>query len=280
MKNVISIDWEDWFHICGQERVLPRKAWDSYDSILDEATDAILDRLDQRRARATFFIVGYSARRLPEAVKRISDAGHEIAFHTMEHSLVYEMNSRSLSHDLDTGKALLQELTGQTILGFRAPQWSLGRNPRWVYETLAAHGFEYDSSAAPLSFIGDQRGPLHARCVEVDDENSITEFPPLVLETPAGNLPAGGGWGLRTWPMRRIIGKVRRLNATGSPATFYFHPAEFVERKLPANLSPIKRFVCSFRLRSAAAAWDALFDTLEFGTMGEAAAALRTQCAR
>lgn len=280
MKNVISIDWEDWFHICGQEDVLPRKAWDTYDSVLDEATDVILDRLDRRRARATFFIVGYSARRLPEAVRRIADAGHEIAFHTMEHSLVYEMDSRSLSRDLDTGKALLQELTGQTPRGFRAPQWSLGRNPRWVYETLATHGFEYDSSHAPLPFIGEHQGSIHARCIEVDDATSLVEFPPLVLESPLANLPAGGGWGLRTWPLRRIIDKARALNAAGSPATFYFHPAEFVDRDLPANLSPIKRFVCSFRLRSAATAWDALFETLELTAMDEVAAALRTQCAQ
>lgn len=280
MKNVISIDWEDWFHICGQEHVLPRSAWDSYSSILDEATDIVLDMLDRRQVTATFFIVGYSAMRLPEAVRRIADAGHEIGFHTMEHALVYEMDARDLSKDLDTGVALLRELTGKAPHGFRAPQWSLGRNPLWVYETLAAHGFVFDSSAVPLPFIGDQGQPERARCIDCGEGRAIVELPPLVLRSPLANVPAGGGWGVRTWPMRRIIDKTRRLNAAGSPATFYFHPAEFVDRELPANLSPIKRFVCSFQLRSAAVAWDALFDSLELGPMGETAEAVRKQCAQ
>ena len=272
MKNCISIDWEDWFHICEVEEVLPRAAWDSYPSILDEATDRILEKLAARNCRATFFLVGYSARRQPELVRRIAAAGHEIAHHTMEHELVYDMTPETFRRDLAAGKKLLEELGNCTVRGFRAPQWSANQRTPWVTDALLAAGYSYDSSRAPLPIIGSMDFPhtVH-RLAGVEHSGSLVELPPLVVRLPGLNLPAGGGWGLHCLPLAWIVRRARALNAQGSPATFFFHPADFVRHRHGAGLPFIKKLVTSFQPRPIERTWEILFDQLEFAPLAEVA---------
>lgn len=271
MRNVLSIDFEDWFHICEVEHLLPRAGWDAHRSILDAATDWLLAELARRRARATFFVVGYCARRHPDLIRRLAGEGHEIAYHTGEHTLVHRQDPAAFRRDLRQGKALLRELTGRGITGFRAPQWSLGLAGPWAVDALTAEGFAYDSSRAPLPVIGRPEFPETVHFLpQAGGHDRLVEVPPLVLALAGLRLPAGGGWGLRTLPLPAILAKVRRHNRAGSPATFFFHPAEFVPHPTPAGLPLAKRFVCSFGLRDTRRAWDYLFDHLHFGSMGEA----------
>jgi len=265
MRNIISIDWEDWFHICEVEHLLPRDAWDSYPSILDEATDHILDLLAGHNVRATFFILGYSAARQPELVRRIAAAGHEIAHHSMQHELVYKMSPQAFTADLAEGKALLAELSGGQVQGFRAPQWSINQRCPWAIDALIQAGFTYDSSRAPLPIIGSMAYPETVHKISgVSGSSSLLELPPLVLRIPGLKVPAGGGWGLRIWPLRWIINKVRNLNRKGSPATFFLHPADFVKHRHGLRLPLVKRAVTSYGLRTVGRALEVLLDELEF----------------
>ena len=270
MKNCISIDWEDWFHICDVEHLLPRAHWDGYPSILEEATDAILELLQQKQTRATFFIVGYSARRQPELVKRIATEGHEIAHHSMEHRLVYTMTSEEFAEDVAAGKELLEGIVGRPVVGYRAPQWSANQRAPWSAGALAQAGYDYDSSRAPLPIVGDRTFPETVHVLAGSRRyGRLLEFPPLVLRFPGVKVPAGGGWGLYTWPLKWICKKAGKLNAAGSPATFFFHPTDFIKQRQVAGLPLLKKFVTAFKPRSLGKTWDFLFDTLEFGPITE-----------
>ncbi|NDY43510.1 DUF3473 domain-containing protein [Dissulfurirhabdus thermomarina] len=275
MKNVLSIDWEDWFHVCEVDRHLPRQRWDAFPSILDEATDVLLDLLQRRRTRATFFVVGYSAERQPELVRRIAREGHEVAYHGYDHTLVYETAPAAFAGDLAMGRALLGELTGQEIRGFRAPQWSLNQRAPWAVDEIIRAGFRYDSSRAPLPIVGNPAFPRSAHVLEVEEgRGRLVELPPLVLDLPGLPLPAGGGWGLRTWPLAAVVARARAMNRAGSPAVFHFHPVEFVRERPRARLPLVKRFVLRFGLRSTRRAWDYLLDRLEFTTAWDCVQAL------
>jgi polysaccharide deacetylase family protein (PEP-CTERM system associated) len=271
-RNIVSIDFEDWFHVCEVEHVLPRSRWDTYRSILDETTDWLLAELARRGTRATFFLVGYSAARNPELVRRVAREGHEIAYHGYDHEMVAPGDPERFRRDLRRGRDLLRGIAGGEVTGFRAPQWSLGRAGPWAVDVLVEEGFAYDSSRVPLPIIGRPGFPERVHTLAHSrGAGRLVEFPPLILRLPGVNVPAGGGWGLRCWPLTAILAKTRRLNRAGIPATFFFHPAEFVSHRFLTKLPLAKRFVLSFAPRPTRRAWDFLFDHLEFGPMGEAA---------
>lgn len=270
MKNIISIDWEDWFHICEVEHLLPREKWDSYPSILDEATDRILELLAANKTKATFFIVGYSAKRRPELIKRIAEEGHEIAHHTMAHDLIYDLTPAKFDKDIRQGKKLLERLSDRPVVGFRAPQWSMNQRSAWATDVLIDAGYEYDSSRAPLPIIGSM--DFDENVYEIKGSKSkggIIEIPPLVLKFPLIKVPAGGGWGVHTWPLKWIINKALKLNKKGSPATFFFHPVDFVKHDYGKDLPFIKKAVTTFGLRTTQKTCEYLFDNLELGSIKE-----------
>jgi peptidoglycan-N-acetylglucosamine deacetylase len=272
MRNIVSIDFEDWFHVCEVEHLLPRAHWDGYRSILDAATDWLLAELARRRTRATFFVVGYCAKRHPHLIRRLAAEGHEIAYHTADHGLVDCSDAAAFRQDLRRGRAQLQALSGRAVTGFRAPQWSLGRAGNWAVDVLVEEGFAYDSSRVPLPCLGRPEYPEQVHVLKHSTgAGRLVELPPLILKLPLVNVPAGGGWGLRCWPLTAILAKTRRLNRAGAPVTFFFHPAEFITHRFPVTLPLPKRFVCSFALRRTREAWDYLFDHLELGPMDEAA---------
>jgi polysaccharide deacetylase family protein (PEP-CTERM system associated) len=253
--NIITVDWEDWFHICEVDHILPRHKWDSYDSILPEATEKLLDFFKYHKITATFFILGYAAKKRPELVRAIAGAGHEIAYHSFEHKLIYEQEPDDFRRDIVYGKQMLAEISGQEVAGFRAPQWSLNKRCPWGLEILAEVGYLYDSSHAPLPVIGDPAYPEIPHEINTIGAD-LQEIPPLVLNICGLKVPAGGGWGLKTWPLAFIADKMNRLNAAGFPATFFVHPVDFVDYTPPVSLPLLKRAVVGYGLRNVA-------DTLE-----------------
>ncbi len=256
-QNIITVDWEDWFHICEVDHLLPRQKWDHYPSVLPEATARLLDFFSRHDISATFFILGYCAQRFPELVKDIVEAGHEIAYHTQDHNLVYDLAPQSFRQDISQGKQFLEDLTGQRITGFRAPQWSLNEKCPWGIEILQEEGYSYDASHTPLPIIGEPSYPETVHQLKTG-QGSIYEFPPLILNILGLQVPAGGGWGLKTWPMSVIKRKMQRLNNNGSPATFFIHPVDVIQHKTPVPLPLIKRLVTRFGLRDTCSALESV----------------------
>lgn len=256
-QNIITVDWEDWFHICEVDHLLPREKWDSYPSILPEATAVLLDFFKTHNITATFFILGYCAQRYPELVKKIAQGGHELAYHGHNHRLVYELTREQFRQDIKHGKQLLEDLGQQTIRGFRAPQWSLNMRCPWGLAELAQAGYRYDSSHTPLAIIGDPTYPEMVHTLQTEN-GSIQEFPPLILKILGIKVPAGGGWGLKTWPMKAIAHKTAQLNAGNSPATFFVHPVDVVNFSKPVRLPFVKKLVTEFALRTTISALESL----------------------
>jgi polysaccharide deacetylase family protein (PEP-CTERM system associated) len=262
-QNIITVDWEDWFHICEVDHLLPRDKWDSYPSILPEATTKLLAFFKQYQINATFFILGYCADRYPKLVQEIAEAGHEIAYHSYSHSLVYKQTAKEFSRDIIQGKQQLEPLCQQQINGFRAPQWSLNKQCPWGLEELAKAGYTYDSSHAPFTIIGDPAYPEQVHKLTTK-RGILFEFPPLILNILGLNVPAGGGWGLKTWPVTAIKGKIEKLNQQQSPATLFIHPVDMIDNPPPVKLPFLKKTVTRFGLRKTAATLQKLLKTTDF----------------
>jgi polysaccharide deacetylase family protein (PEP-CTERM system associated) len=239
--NLLTVDLEDWFHICEVEHLLPREKWDRFPSIVVTDTEKLLSLVAKTNSRATFFVLGYVAEKHPDLVRRIHDMGHEIGYHGWDHELVYELSPQEFRQILRRGIECIERLIDKKPIGFRAPQWSINDRSSWALEILAEEGFVYDSSLAPLKIIGNEsypRTPWRIKTARGD----LWELPPLTLKTPFGHYPAGGSWGLRLLPYPILRQRVREFNRRQLPTLFYFHPREFGGRKGSIGLPPSKKF--------------------------------------
>jgi peptidoglycan-N-acetylglucosamine deacetylase len=271
MKNILTVDVEDWYHICDIESILPPSRWDQCESRVQFNIEKILTLFRRFKTRATFFILGYIADRVPEVVKMIDREGHEIASHGYRHLQVYKQNRDEFLHDLLRSKILLEGMTGKKALGFRAPEWSIckgKRNSYWALDLLAEQGFLYDSSIAPLRWIGIPDAPRNPYPLHTP-YGEMKEFPPLVMQSPLGNLPIGGGWGLRIFPYRSIWKTIRQRNDLGRPALIFCHPSEFDAFSPPVTLPWIKKFVTRGKIKTTEERITRLLGDFEFSPARE-----------
>jgi polysaccharide deacetylase family protein (PEP-CTERM system associated) len=269
IKNILTVDVEDWYHICDIEHILPPSLWDQCESRILANIEKLLALLSRFKVQATFFVLGYIAERSPEIVKMICLEGHEIASHGYAHVQVYKQKKEEFLQDLLRSKTLVEVLTGEKIIGYRAPEWSIcdgENNSYWAFDLLVQNGFLYDSSIAPLRFIGISNAPKIPYTVSTS-YGEIREFPPLVMRSPLGNLPIGGGWGLRIFPYRSIWKTIDQLNRLGHPALIFCHPSEFDTFSPPIALPWIKRFVCYGKIRTTEERLTRLLSDFEFTMM-------------
>lgn len=269
MKNILTVDVEDWYHICDIEHILPPSRWDQCESRILANIEKVLTLFNRFKVKATFFVLGYIAERNPETVKMIYREGHEIASHGYSHIQVYKQKKDEFLQDLLSSKTLIEGMIGEKIIGYRAPEWSIckGRkNSYWALDLLTQYGFLYDSSIAPLRFIGISNAPRVPYTVSTPD-GEIREFPPLVMRSPLGNLPVGGGWGLRIFPYRWIRETIDHSNRLGHPALIFCHPTE-LDTFFPSIALPwIKRFVCYGKIWTMEERLTQLLNDFEFTTI-------------
>ncbi|NTV50569.1 MAG: DUF3473 domain-containing protein [Geobacteraceae bacterium] len=238
--NAITIDVEDWYHVCGSGRVIPvppREAWRVRSNL-----KRILVLLDEHGQKGTFFILGSVAENDPDLATMICSAGHEIASHGYSHSLVPDLTPQQFSDELQLTERILMEQTGQRPVGYRAPQWSLSEQTGWPFAILRERGYLYDSSLNPLPFIGDSNGSRVPYRLE-GEGTGLWEIPPMVTKSLTGNLPTGGGWGFRLFPFRTILATIESLNRKHHPAVLYLHPREVDPEGPRLDLPLLKRFV-------------------------------------
>ena len=264
--NLLTVDVEDWFHICGVGQWLPRNRWDRLESRVAPNTLALLDLFDRFQAKATFFVLGWVAERQPDLVREIARRGHEVASHGYRHQRVYTLSRPDFERDLNRSLEILTPLAGRSINGYRAPEWSIRRDSLWALDILRQAGLRYDASMAPLPVIGHQDGPrgIHRRRTRY---GTLWEVPPLVGPTPWGNLPVGGGWGLRIFPASLIRFFIRRQNRRHGPALLFFHPREVDPAPPRLRLPLVKRFVVSAGLCPTAGRLMALLQDFRFTTI-------------
>jgi polysaccharide deacetylase family protein (PEP-CTERM system associated) len=271
MKNILTVDVEDWYHICDIEHILPSSRWDQCESRVLVNVEKILRLLDRFRVRATFFILGYVAEKTPEVLTMIHGEGHEIASHGYGHVQVYKQNPEIFLQDLIRSKALMEGVIGERVIGYRAPEWSIcggKRDSYWALDLLVQRGFLYDSSIAPLRFIGIPDAPTTPYTLSTS-HGEIKEFPPLVMGSLLGNIPIGGGWGLRIFPFGTIRRTIERKNREGQPALIFCHPSDFDPSPPELNLPWIKRFVCRGKIKSTEERLIRLLSDFEFVSIRE-----------
>jgi polysaccharide deacetylase family protein (PEP-CTERM system associated) len=263
VENILTVDVEDWFHICGIERLIPEASWPQLESRVTTNTMKILEVLRQKRIKATFFVLGFVAERHPDLIKAINRAGHEIATHGYAHRRVYEMSPSAFRQDLKKAASILSAITGYPVKGYRAPEWSIRDDSLWALDILQQEGFEYDSSMAPLPIIGNPDYSTIPYKLMLN-QGPLWELPPLVGPTPLVNLPLGGGWGLRTFPYLLIRSTILKLNNQGHPAVIFLHPREFDLDNPRIRLPLVLKFVLDARIERTGKRLDRLLDDFSF----------------
>jgi polysaccharide deacetylase family protein (PEP-CTERM system associated) len=221
----MSVDVEDWFQVENLRPAISRASWDGREARVERNTMRILELLDERGLRATFFILGWVAERHPGLIRRIAAEGHEIASHGYGHDLVYTLSQAEFREDVGRCKAMLEDLTGQQVRGYRAPCFSI---TDWAVTILQELGFQYDSSVFPT--VAHDR---YGRLTGVGAGEPIVELRPGFHEVcisclPLGKrgLPWGGGGYFRIIPYPLWRAGVSRILRAGAPYMFYLHPWE------------------------------------------------------
>ena len=274
MVNALTVDVEEWFHVCGIERKFPRERWDELESRVELSVRRVLDLLDRHGARATFFVLGWVASRHPELVRAIRAAVHEIASHGMWHCKVFQQSPDEFAADVRASRDLLTQITGVAPTAYRAPEWSIDLERRaWAYPILHDLGFTDDSSVSPISWITGNRletDPFLWSSPRASREASLRVFPVTTMRLLWENLPFTGGMGFRTSPYWYTAWFFEQLNRRGVPGMIYLHPWELDDQQPRLPLGPLVRFMHGFNLRAVARNAGGLLRHFKFGTLSEA----------
>lgn len=228
MINAFSVDVEDWYQVSDFEEAVDFSAWDSYESRVVRNTERVLELCDARGVKGTFFVLTWNAERHPELVRRIADAGHEIASHGYRHRLIYEQSPEAFRDDIMRSKKILEDITGEPVWGYRAPSFSLTSASLWALDILLECGMRYDSSIFPVSdrLYGIPNARRFPFVIRADGDRELVEFPMSTARALNRNLPLGGGAYLRVFPYAYMRWGIRRVNREGQPALVYMHPWE------------------------------------------------------
>jgi polysaccharide deacetylase family protein (PEP-CTERM system associated) len=226
--NVLSIDVEEYYHATiFQEAV--GGVTDGLESRVEASTDRVLALLAARGVKATFFVLGEVGAAHPAIVRAIADGGHEVACHGYHHDLVFGQSPETFRAGIRRAKAVLEDVGGQRVVGYRAPSFSIGPTERWAYAVLAEEGFRYDSSVYPILHdrYGDRAAPRVPYEVWRNGGQRLIEFPIGTVRLLGVNLPVGGGGYFRLLPGGLFEAGIRRVNTVErKPVMFYFHPWE------------------------------------------------------
>jgi polysaccharide deacetylase family protein (PEP-CTERM system associated) len=222
-----TVDVEEYFQVSALAPYAPRSSWDSIPGRVDLGVHRLLELLSEHGARGTFFVLGWIAERKPSLVREIHARGHEVASHGSDHAKVTEITPDQFRDSVRSSKAILEDVTGSSVLGYRAPSFSIVRGRDWALQILLEEGYRYDSSLFPVrrpgyGFVGGKRD---RHSLELAG-GAIDEFPPATVKIGSALLPAGGGAYFRLLPYRLVESGLLSAEKRGVPATFYIHPWE------------------------------------------------------
>jgi polysaccharide deacetylase family protein (PEP-CTERM system associated) len=228
-RNIASVDVEDYFQVEAFADIVQSSQWDTYPSRVVENTRRVLDLFDECGVKGTFFILGWVAERNPDLVKEIVRRGHEPACHSYWHRVIYRLTPQEFREDTQRAKDVIEQIAGEKIHGYRAPNFSITARSAWAPEILAELGFTYDSSVFPVhhDVYGVPGAPQVPFLLETKS-GTLVEYPMTTFRVGnSPNLPVGGGGYLRIFPYWYTRAGVRRVWKEGRPVVSYIHPWEF-----------------------------------------------------
>lgn len=236
------MDVEEHFQVLALAPWVPRERWQALESRVARNVDRLLELLARHSATATFFTLGWVAERQPAMVRAIAAAGHEVASHGWDHRRVTELQPDEFREQVRRTKSILEDLSGQPCIGYRAPNYSIVAGREWALDILLEEGYRYDSSLFPIRRpgYGYARGGRDPHWLE-RPVGRLLEVPPATLRVWGLNLPAAGGAYFRLLPPILVHAALREAERRGQPGTFYMHPWEF-DADQPRFAVPILTF--------------------------------------
>jgi len=225
VTNALTVDVEDYFQVSALAPHIDRASWDRRECRVERNVERLLVLFAEHDAHATFFTLGWIAERYPDVVRRVLAAGHELASHGYSHRRCTEQNRAELLADVRRAKALLEDVGGHAVLGYRAPSFSIGKDNGWAFDVLLEAGYRYTSSVYPVRH--DHYGVPDAPRFPYDARPGLREIPITTIRVLGRNLPAGGGGYFRLLPYQLSRWALQRVNEVEArPAIFYLHPWE------------------------------------------------------
>ncbi|OZA93640.1 MAG: polysaccharide deacetylase [Erythrobacter sp. 34-65-8] len=241
ITNGLSVDVEDWFQVGAFENVIDRADWDGLSLRVEDNVLRILDLFDEAQVKATFFTLGWVARRNPALMRRIADAGHEVASHGYDHARVFNFDRAQFAEDIRKARTILEDAAGVAVTGYRAPSFSIDQRTPWAYMELAEQGYTYSSSVAPVAHdhYGWREAPRFA--FKPLPWSGLVEIPVTTALLGGRRVAAGGGGFFRVLPYAFSRWAIRQVNRReGRPAVFYFHPWEIDPDQPRVGHAPVK----------------------------------------
>jgi len=270
--NSLTVDVEDYFQVSAFEKSVKHCDWDNFPLRVEENTRRLLELFDEHSVKATFFILGWVANKVPGLVLEISNAGHEVACHGYSHKLIYNQSQNEFKQETIRAKGLLEDIIGQPVVGYRAASYSITKNSLWALDTLAEAGFEYDSSIFPV--IHDRYGlpgtPRNIYKFTTASGKQLVEFPLTTAKMGSLTLPMAGGGYFRLYPYWFTEFNLRKLNTKdGKPFIFYLHPWEIDADQPRIDAGLLSKFRHYNNLGKCENRLERLLKAFKFGTVIE-----------
>jgi len=270
IKNALTVDVEDYFHVSALAQSIHRNSWDSCESRVVANTHKLLSILDERGVKGTFFVLGWVAERFPQLVRDIAGGGHEIACHGLSHRLVFEQSPKEFRQETDYSKKLLEDVAGSEVRGYRAASYSIVRGSLWALDALIELGFVYDSSIFPVrhdryGIPGAERVPHR---MWTPSGASIVEWPLATASVLGCRLPVAGGGYFRLFPYWLSRWGLASINQDECrPFVFYLHPWELDPGQPRVSASWLSRFRHYTNLEKCEERLKRLLRDFRFGTV-------------
>ena len=276
IRNALTVDVEDYFHVSGFSGCIDRSDWDSYPLRVERNTEKLLDLFDRKQVKATFFVLGWVAERLPDLVRDIAGRGHEVACHGYSHQLIYRQSLEVFREETFHSKELLEDIIQSPVRGYRAASYSITEQSRWALDVIAEAGFVYDSSVFPVrhDLYGIPGSPEHPYELESPAGHKLVEFPLSTASLLGYRLPVAGGGYFRLYPYRVTRAGLMQINRNNRPFIFYLHPWEIDPGQPRIPASWMSRFRHYNNLEKCEARLERLINDFRFGTAWEVLADL------
>jgi polysaccharide deacetylase family protein (PEP-CTERM system associated) len=279
-RVILSFDVEEHYRIeaaVGLNVDMAQRA--AYAERMEDVTRWLLDCLAERGVTATFYVVGQIARERPALIKAMHRAGHEVASHSWDHRRIHVHTPASFREDVRTSKDAIEQVTGEAVVGYRAPTFSVVSQTTWAIDELAESGIRYDSSIYPVRHdrYGVPDAP-RAPFLAVGERHCLLELPPMTLRLLGANLPVGGGGYFRLFPLSVMERALRQTARTCQPAVamLYFHPWEFDPGQQQLPLGRLSRWRTYVGIGRSRGRLETLLERFSFSRAVDVAAELQS----
>ena len=265
IANAMTVDLEDWFCVWNLRSVIRSEDWERCELRIEKNTLRLLGLFEKHGVRATFFVLGWVAERVPGLIREIERRGHEIATHGYSHRPLIEMTAEDFDRDLRKAVEVTGRVTRQPILGFRAPTFSLEERTMWALDVLQENGIRYDSSMMPQG-INPDYGVRGGGSGILKIGPDFFEAAPTCVRLFGMKIPCGGGY-FRLFPYGLMRFLLRRCEKRGLPIVFYIHPWEIDPEQPRVRLSWLRRFRHYHNLEKTEARLERLLGDFRFTTL-------------